>query len=64
LWIVLLVVLLIVLSVLFGGFQKGTQYKGLGLPVLASGAAADWVYPAGSGDGASRCSGWAASPGS
>jgi hypothetical protein len=24
------VVLLIVLSVLFGGFQKGTQYKGLG----------------------------------
>jgi hypothetical protein len=30
LWIVLLVGLLIVLSVLFGGFQKGTQYKGLG----------------------------------
>jgi hypothetical protein len=30
LWIVLLVVLLIVLSVLFGGFQKGTQVKGLG----------------------------------
>jgi hypothetical protein len=26
----LLVVLLIVLSVLFGGFQKGTQVKGLG----------------------------------
>jgi hypothetical protein len=30
LWIVLLVVLLIVLSILFGGFQKGTQVKGLG----------------------------------
>jgi hypothetical protein len=28
LWIVLLVVLVIVLSVLFGGFQKGTQVKG------------------------------------
>ena len=30
LWVGLLVVLLIVLSVLFGGFQKGTQVKGLG----------------------------------
>jgi ABC-type lipoprotein release transport system permease subunit len=30
LWIVLLVVVLIVLSVMFGGFQKGTQVKGLG----------------------------------
>ena len=30
LWIVILVVLLIVLSVLFGGFQKGTQVRGLG----------------------------------
>jgi len=39
LWIVLLVVLLIVLSVLFGGFQRGTQYKGIGPPVLAS----SWV---------------------
>ena len=29
LWIVLLVVLLIVLSVMFGGFQKGTRVKGL-----------------------------------
>ena len=29
LWAVLLIVLLIVLSVLFGGFQKGTQVKGL-----------------------------------
>jgi hypothetical protein len=41
LWIALLVVLLIVLSVLFGGFQKGTQVKGLGsglgaVPALAS----------------------------
>jgi hypothetical protein len=30
LWIVLLVVLLIVLSVLFGGFQKGSRVNGLG----------------------------------
>jgi hypothetical protein len=39
LWAVLLVVLLIVLSVLFGGFQKGTQYKGFA-PVGGPGAAA------------------------
>jgi hypothetical protein len=39
LWAVLLVVLLIVLSVLFGGFQKGTQYKGLA-PVRGPSAAA------------------------
>jgi len=39
LWIVLLVVLVIVLSVLFGGFQKGTQVKGLGAAVLT----ASWV---------------------
>ena len=31
LWVVLLIAALIVLSLLFGGFQKGTQYKGLGL---------------------------------
>ena len=30
LWVVLLIMLLIVLSVLFGAFQKGTQVKGLG----------------------------------
>jgi hypothetical protein len=30
LWIVLLIVILIVLSVLFGGFQKGTRQSGLG----------------------------------
>jgi hypothetical protein len=29
-WIVLLILLLIVLSVLFGGFQKGTKVNGLG----------------------------------
>ena len=29
LWIVLLIVILIVLSVLFGGFQKGTKANGL-----------------------------------
>lgn len=35
LWIVLLIAALIVLSVLFGGFQKGTQVKGLGPAVAA-----------------------------
>jgi hypothetical protein len=30
LWIVLLIVILIVLSVLFGGFQKGTKAASLG----------------------------------
>jgi hypothetical protein len=30
LWIVLLIAILIVLSVLFGGFQKGTKPNGLG----------------------------------
>ena len=30
LWVVLLIVLLIMLSVRFGAFQKGTQVKGLG----------------------------------
>jgi uncharacterized protein (DUF427 family) len=34
LWVVLLIVLLIVLSTLFGGFQKGTKVNGLG-PVRA-----------------------------
>jgi hypothetical protein len=29
-WIVLLIAILIVLSVLFGGFQKGTKSNGLG----------------------------------
>jgi hypothetical protein len=36
LWIVLLIAALIVLSVLFGGFQQGTQVKGLGPPVLTA----------------------------
>ena len=39
LWIVLLIAALIVLSALFGGFQKGTQVKGLGAAVLT----ASWV---------------------
>jgi ABC-type lipoprotein release transport system permease subunit len=30
LWVVLLIVVLIVIAVAFGGFQKGTQNKGLG----------------------------------
>jgi len=34
LWIVLLIVVLIVLSVLFGGFQKGTKTGGIG-PIAA-----------------------------
>jgi hypothetical protein len=41
---VLLVVLLIVLSVLFGGFQKGTQVKGLGSG-SALGTATVWDSP-------------------
>jgi hypothetical protein len=35
LWVVLLIAALIVLSVLFGGFQQGTQVKGLG-PTVAT----------------------------
>ena len=30
LWVVLLIVILIAASVLFGGFQKGTKVRGLG----------------------------------
>jgi hypothetical protein len=30
LWFVLLIVILIVLALMFGGFQKGTKYSGLG----------------------------------
>jgi hypothetical protein len=37
---VLLVVLLIVLSVLFGGFQKGTRVNGMGTGTRVSVAAA------------------------
>jgi hypothetical protein len=43
LWVALLIVLLIVLSLLFGGFQKGTKVNGLGpvrAPVAVAGAAA------------------------
>jgi hypothetical protein len=40
LWIVLLIVVLIVLSAMFGGFQKGTQVKGLG-----GGAVVVWHSP-------------------
>lgn len=37
LWILLIIVALIVLSVMFGGFQKGTKASGLGaLPVVAA----------------------------
>jgi hypothetical protein len=30
LWVVLVIVILVVLSLLFGGFQKGAKYSGLG----------------------------------
>ena len=30
LWFVLLIVILVVLALMFGGFQKGTKYSGLG----------------------------------
>jgi hypothetical protein len=45
LWIVLLIVVLIVLSVMFGGFQKGTQVKGLGPGASARVAAALVAQP-------------------
>jgi hypothetical protein len=38
LWIVLLIAILIVLSVMFGGFQKGTKESGLGWAGTASAA--------------------------
>lgn len=47
LWAVLLIVLLIVLSMMFGGFQKGTKADGLSparAPVAAASAA--WGQPA------------------
>ncbi len=36
LWILLIVVALIVLSVLFGGFQKGTKASGPGAPPVVA----------------------------
>jgi hypothetical protein len=30
LWVVLLIVILVVLALMFGGFQKGSKYSGLG----------------------------------
>jgi hypothetical protein len=44
LWILFIVLLLIVLSLMFGGFQKGTKALGLGalshMPAIASAASA------------------------
>ena len=40
LWILLIIAALIVLSVLFGGFQKGTKESGLGALRLVSAPAA------------------------
>jgi hypothetical protein len=34
LWILGLIVVLVILSLLFGGFQKGTKVGGAGLPAL------------------------------
>jgi len=39
-WILIIVVVLIVLSVMFGGFQKGT--KATGLPPAATSTATAW----------------------
>ena len=33
LWILGLIIVLVILSLLFGGFQKGTKVNGTGLPV-------------------------------
>lgn len=47
LWVVLAIVLLIVLAVLFGGFQKDTQVKGMGSPEIGpshAGIVAEKVY--------------------
>lgn len=50
-WILALIVLLIVASLLFGGFRKGTKAAGPGPPVAA--AAAPWVV-GGAGHALSR----------
>jgi hypothetical protein len=39
LWLVGLIIALIVLSLLFGGFQKGTKADGAGPPASAAGLA-------------------------
>jgi len=36
LWIVGLIIFLVILSLLFGGFQKGTKADGAGLPALVT----------------------------
>jgi hypothetical protein len=40
LWILVVIIVLIVLSLLFGGFQKGTKAGGLGAPPRVPAAAA------------------------
>jgi hypothetical protein len=37
-WILILIVVLIILSVMFGGFTKGTKTSGLGAPPLVAAA--------------------------
>ena len=34
LWVLLLIAILVVISLMFGGFQKGSKYSGLGPAVL------------------------------
>jgi hypothetical protein len=41
LWLLGLIIVLVILSLLFGGFQKGTKANGAGLPVPFSVSAAD-----------------------
>jgi hypothetical protein len=45
LWLLLLIALLIVLSVLFGGFQRGTKTGGLGVGAgsASSSSATTWL---------------------
>jgi hypothetical protein len=40
LWILAIIIVLVILSLLFGGFQKGTKAGGLGRPAPALAAAA------------------------
>jgi hypothetical protein len=55
-WLLLVVVLLIVLSVLFGGFQKGAKVNGLGYRASVI-ATSDWTLPCPIGQGAHECAG-------
>jgi hypothetical protein len=47
LWILLIIAVLIILSLMFGGFQKGTKVNGLGAPPRPHAAAATLTVTAG-----------------